>query len=67
MKALTAYSWPGNVRGLQNLIERSVILSPGRVLQTVSPDGRGLTAAVVGGTRGGIATECSQILAALQE
>jgi len=27
------YPWPGNVRELQNFIERSVILSPGKVLQ----------------------------------
>src|SRR6202051_2651015 len=32
MAALTRHSWPGNVRELQNLIERSVILSPGPVL-----------------------------------
>ena len=30
---LTRYAWPGNVREPQNLIERSVILSPGPVLQ----------------------------------
>ena len=28
MKNLTAYSWPGNIRELQNVIERAVILSP---------------------------------------
>ena len=33
MQALTHYSWPGNIRELQNLIERAVILSPGPVLQ----------------------------------
>jgi formate hydrogenlyase transcriptional activator len=33
IEALTHYDWPGNIRELQNLIERSVILSPGRVLQ----------------------------------
>ena len=30
---LTQYTWPGNIRELQNLIERSVILSTGQVLQ----------------------------------
>ena len=30
--ALTRYSWPGNIRELQNLIERAVILSRGTVL-----------------------------------
>jgi formate hydrogenlyase transcriptional activator len=33
MDALVAYSWPGNIRELQNFIERAVILSPGNVLQ----------------------------------
>jgi len=32
MKALVAYSWPGNIRELRNFIERSVILTPGNVL-----------------------------------
>ena len=33
MEALTRYDWPGNIRELQNFIERSVILSPGVALQ----------------------------------
>src|SRR6185295_9958853 len=33
MEALSRYPWPGNVRELQNVIERSVILSPGKVLR----------------------------------
>jgi formate hydrogenlyase transcriptional activator len=33
MTQLTAYSWPGNIRELQNLIERAVILSRGSVLE----------------------------------
>jgi formate hydrogenlyase transcriptional activator len=32
MDELTRYAWPGNIRELQNLIERAVILSPGSVL-----------------------------------
>ena len=32
MEALTRYDWPGNIRELQNLIERAVILSPGTTL-----------------------------------
>ena len=33
MEALVHHQWPGNIRELQNLIERSVILSKGPVLQ----------------------------------
>jgi formate hydrogenlyase transcriptional activator len=33
MSALQAWPWPGNIRELQNVIERAVILSPGSVLQ----------------------------------
>jgi formate hydrogenlyase transcriptional activator len=32
MEALTRYEWPGNIRELQNLIERAVILSAGPTL-----------------------------------
>jgi PAS domain S-box-containing protein len=32
MRRLTNYSWPGNIRELQNVIERGVILSPGKTL-----------------------------------
>src|SRR6202007_1297930 len=33
MEALVAYSWPGNIRELENLLERAVILSPGKELR----------------------------------
>jgi formate hydrogenlyase transcriptional activator len=33
MEALRRYRWPGNVRELANLIERAMILSPGRTLE----------------------------------
>ena len=33
MKALVRYCWPGNIRELQNFIERAVILSPHLVLR----------------------------------
>ena len=33
MKALVRYCWPGNIRELQNFIERAVILSPHSVLR----------------------------------
>jgi formate hydrogenlyase transcriptional activator len=32
MEALIQYRWPGNIRELENVIERAVILSPGSVL-----------------------------------
>jgi formate hydrogenlyase transcriptional activator len=33
MERLTRYAWPGNIRELQNLIERAVVLSQGPVLR----------------------------------
>ena len=38
MKALVRHSWPDNVRELQNVIERSVILSTGAVLSGWLPE-----------------------------
>jgi formate hydrogenlyase transcriptional activator len=38
MEALSRYSWPGNIRELQNVIERAVILSPGPSLQVPPSD-----------------------------
>jgi formate hydrogenlyase transcriptional activator len=42
MAALTRYDWPGNIRELQNLIERAVILSNGPTLEVplTALDGR---------------------------
>ncbi len=39
MEALLAYDWPGNIREMQNVIERSVILSPGPELHLAIPEG----------------------------
>jgi len=38
LDALAMYDWPGNIRELQNLVERSVILSPGPVLRISIPE-----------------------------
>ncbi len=37
MRELTAYNWPGNIRELQNVIERAVIVSPDGVLRLPEP------------------------------
>ncbi len=34
IESLSSYYWPGNIRELQNVIERAVILSPGKVLHS---------------------------------
>jgi formate hydrogenlyase transcriptional activator len=43
MEALVSYDWPGNIRELQNLIERAVILSTGTTLDVpvMALDGHG--------------------------
>src|ERR1700734_2077184 len=33
METLVRWAWPGNIRELENFVERSVILTPGLVLQ----------------------------------
>jgi two-component system nitrogen regulation response regulator NtrX len=38
MAALQAYDWPGNVRQLRNVIERTVILTPRDRLARIDPD-----------------------------
>ena len=38
MAALQAYDWPGNVRQLRNVIERTVILAPRDRLSRIEPD-----------------------------
>ena len=36
MKSLMAYSWPGNIRELEHLIERSVLLAKGTFIDEIS-------------------------------
>ena len=38
LEALTNYDWPGNIRELQNVVERSVVLSGGTELHVVLPE-----------------------------
>lgn len=38
MDALANYGWPGNIRELENLIERAVLLSPGKQLRIPSSE-----------------------------
>ena len=45
LEALTRYDWPGNIRELQNAIERSVILTNGKVLTVAMPELTGKSAA----------------------
>ena len=41
LDALTNYDWPGNIRELQNVLERSVILTTGSVLQVPALEAMG--------------------------
>ena len=80
MQALVRYHWPGNIRELQNVIERAVIISRGPVLNValteLAPDVASTAAPVV--TTAKLAfhetlqevleeAERSQILSALEE
>jgi formate hydrogenlyase transcriptional activator len=47
MERLAAYHWPGNIRELQNIIERAVILSAGPVLKVPIDDLKENNASVV--------------------
>ena len=33
---MMAYHWPGNIRELENLIERSVLLAKGTIIEDIS-------------------------------
>ena len=40
MKRLTEYSWPGNIRQLQNVLERAIVLTNGNIIEEVDlPNG----------------------------
>jgi formate hydrogenlyase transcriptional activator len=66
MDALVAYSWPGNIRELENLLERAVILSPGKELRVPLSELRnGLSATAAPETP--VATSPGVPLATLEE
>jgi len=68
---LQAYNWPGNIRELQNVIERAVILCDGETLSIDEGSVRGETAGVLqipaALTEALISTEKTMIEAALEE
>jgi formate hydrogenlyase transcriptional activator len=79
MNTLVRYDWPGNIRELQNVIERAVIVSTGPVLK-VALDGlrtrkssadasNGVSASEDAGKMRGVLEEAErkQILAALKQ
>jgi formate hydrogenlyase transcriptional activator len=70
LEALSKYDWPGNIRELQNVIERSVILSNGPELHVAMPGfGRNSAPVALHGRPSNVldAAERAQILQALKE
>jgi formate hydrogenlyase transcriptional activator len=66
LQKLTAWHWPGNIRELENLIERSVLLTPGSVLNLPSSElGNGVGHIGNGAIRQ--SEEYEQILRALKD
>jgi formate hydrogenlyase transcriptional activator len=67
MDALVRYDWPGNIRELQNVIERSVVLTRGSVLELAMPE---ISAGLIGDRPKSDLTsiaERERILAALKD
>lgn len=67
MDALLRYDWPGNIRELQNVIERSVILTRGKALDLAMPESSLPRAAAKPPRSAGDAEERNRILRALKE
>jgi formate hydrogenlyase transcriptional activator len=65
MEALVQWAWPGNIRELEKFVERSVILTPGTVLQV--PLSELLTSAAKGSGKTLRERERERILQALRE
>ncbi len=69
MSALTRYEWPGNIRELQNLIERAMILTKGPVLRVPLDELKAHGAHAAGNSRRQTLQEAERehVLAALEE
>jgi formate hydrogenlyase transcriptional activator len=68
LTALTPYSWPGNIRELQNVIERAVLLASGPVLHVRLGDEQRAAPAQPGAAPVTLAdAEREHILSALRE
>jgi len=70
METLTRYDWPGNIRELQNVLERSVILTHGNTLQIAMSDlGQASGSSVLSprGSKASQATERQAIIRALED
>jgi transcriptional regulator with GAF, ATPase, and Fis domain len=68
LDALTAYPWPGNIRELENVIERAVILSDGPELE-IDPEVLPVAAAPAeeAGTKSLVSVERDHILGVLEQ
>ncbi len=69
MEALTNYEWPGNIRELQNVIERSVILTNGPELRVSMPELPSNSVTMTSFRQAGVpgVNERARILQALEE
>jgi formate hydrogenlyase transcriptional activator len=67
MDALKRYAWPGNIRELQNLVERAVILSSGNVLNVPLQDLKHRASAINPSSQTLEETERAHILAVLEK
>jgi len=70
LEALTNYDWPGNIRELQNVLERSVILTTGSVLQVPALEAMGTACPVTlqaASQPGSPSAERARILRALEQ
>ena len=70
IEALTRYDWPGNIRELQNVLERSVILTQGNTLQIAMPDlgeTHGSSVPITRGSKASQTAERQAIVKALED